>query len=58
MLVSYILSSVYLIVSKFSTLSFMQFMVEVVFSLPISLMMVVRISVLYLIIIIIIKSEL
>ena len=42
MLVRYILSSVYLRVSPFSQISFMQYMGLCVFSLPISLMMIVR----------------
>ena len=53
LLVMYILSSVCL--SQFSQLSFMQYMGLCVFSLPISLMIIMRIRVLHLIIII--KSE-
>ena len=56
-LVRYILSSVCLRLIKFSQLSFMQYMGLCVFGLPISLMMIMRKSVLYLNIIIIIKSE-
>ena len=56
MLVKYILSSVCLRLSQFSQLSFIQYMGLCVFSLPIYLMMIVRIRVLYFIIIII-KSE-
>ena len=56
MLLRYILSSVYLILSQFPQLSFMQYMGLCVFSLPIYLMMIVRISVLYLIIVTI-KTE-
>ena len=55
MLVRYILSSVRLRLSQFSQLSFMQYMGLCVFSLPVYLMMSVRIRVLNLIIII--KSE-
>ena len=53
--VMYILSNVCQRLSQFSQLSFMQYMELCVFSLTISLMMIVRISVLYLNIII--KSE-
>ena len=55
LLVRYILSQVGLRLSQFSQLSFMGQMGLCVFSLPIALMMIVRIHVLYLIIII--KSE-
>ena len=55
MLVRYILSSVCLILSQFSQLSFMIYMGLCVFSLPIYLMMILRICVLY--VILIIKSE-
>ena len=51
-LIRYILSSVCLRLSQISQLSVMQYMGLCVFSLPISLMMIVRICVLYLIIII------
>ena len=52
MLVRYILSSMCLRLSQFSQLSFMQYMGPSVFPLLISLVMIVRICVLYLIIII------
>ena len=55
MLVRYILPSVCLRLSQFSQVSFMQYMGLCVFSLPISLTMIVKILVLCLIIII--KSE-
>ena len=55
-LLRYILSSVYLILSQFPQLSSMQYMGLCVFSLPIYLMMIVRISVLYLIVVTI-KTE-
>ena len=55
MLAGYLLLSVCLILSQFSQLSFLQYMGMRVISLPISLMIIVRICVLYLIIII--KSE-
>ena len=55
MFVSYILLIVCLRLSQFSQLSFIQYMGLCVFSLPIYLMMIVRIYVLYLIIVI--KSE-
>ena len=55
-LVKYNLSSVYLRLRQFSWLSFMQYMELFVLGLPISLIMIVRINVLY--INIIIKSEL
>ena len=54
-LVTYILSSVCIRLSQFSQISFMQYMRLHVFSLPISLMITVKICVLYLVIII--KSE-
>ena len=52
MLVRYIMSTVCLRLIKFSQLSYIQCMGMCIFSLPISLMMIVRISVLYIIIII------
>ena len=52
MLIRYILSSVCLILSQFSQLSFMIYMGLCVFSLPISLMMILRIWIFYLILII------
>ena len=52
MLVKYIISSVCLILSHFPQSSSMQYMVLCVSSIPISLMMIVRIRVVYLIIII------
>ena len=55
MLVRYILSSVCLRLSQFSQLSFIQHIGLCVFSLPIDLLMMVRIRILYLVIII--KSE-
>ena len=48
MLFMYILSIVYLRLSQFSQLSFIQYMWLCVFSLPISLMMIVKLHVLYL----------
>ena len=51
LLVKYILSSVCIRLSQLSQLTFVQYMAPCVFSLPISLVMIARIQVLYLIII-------